>query len=784
MQGAWAWARAEIRGRWRGLVLVGLLIGVMAGASLVTLAGARRTASTYERFRDRSLAHDAAVFGPDAEVLRSVSRLPEVTASSIGTIFPAFVDFESEFDLGVLVPYDANLGRTVDAGRSLGGRRPDPKRADEVALNPQAADLLKAGPGDRIRLSTITPGQRELIDADENPGEPAGPVLQLRVTGVFRNADDLRADLASHLIYATPAFRAAYADKMGSFIDFAALRLRNGEDSNAAFSAKARPLIGTEGEVSVTGSAELSASMHDALRVLSVGLVVLGLASLLVGTVAGGQALGRQLWLGAPDQVALGALGLTARSRAAAVALTAVPVAALAAVVALVVAVVASPLMPISIGRQAEPDPGVAFDLFVHLGGSLAVGLLVLATAALVGWQVATRHDVTPLSRARPSVATRVANAVAGGPAVTTGVRMALERGTGRSVLPVRSALFAALVAVGGLAATVTFNASLERLTSTPARYGAPWDLQPDAADLGPEEVAKLGDAKDVGILQRTNVVFADGAGATGYAVLVKKGQPQLTITEGRAPFTEDEVALGADQLERLREPVGGTVELRTGDGTRRLRVVGEAVVPAADQDPVAGGVVMTPELLEQVAQSEPSTNAILSWRDDVDPGAAVARFKRSFPGAYSAYALARPPGEVVNLGRVGSLPDAFAAFLAVVGVAGLLHALVTSTTRRRADLAVLRAMGFVRRQLGASVAWQSTTIAVVGLLVGIPLGIAIGRWVWILVADGIGVATDPLVPLTTVLLVPAALLVANLLAVPLGVRAARVPPAAVLRTE
>jgi hypothetical protein len=524
--------------------------------------------------------------------------------------------------------------------------------------------------------------------------------------------------------------------------------------------------------------------MHDSLRVLSVGLVVLGLASLLVGAVAGSQAMGRQLWLGAPDQVALGALGLTARSRAAAVALTAAPVAALAGVIALVVAVLASPLTPISIGRPAEPDPGIAFDPLVHLGGAFAVGLLVVATAALVSWQVATGHDAQPLTRTRPSLATRVANAAAGGPAATTGVRMALERGTGRSVLPVRSALFAALVAVGGLAAAVTFNASLERLTSTPARFGAPWDLQPDAADLGPEELAKMGDAKDVGILQRTNVVFADGAGATAYAMLVKKGHPELAITDGRAPFNEDEVALGADQLARLRQPIGGTAELRTEDGTRRLRIVGETVVPAADQDPVAGGVVVTPELLEQVKQSEPATNAVLRWRDDVSPTAAVARFKRNFPGVYSAYAVARPPGEVVNLGRVGSLPDAFAAFLAVVGVAGLLHALVTSTTRRRADLAVLRAMGFVRRQLSASLAWQSMTIAAFGLLAGIPLGIAIGRWVWILVADGIGVATDPLVPVTIALLVPGALLVANLLAVPLGLRAARVPPATVLRTE
>jgi hypothetical protein len=216
----------------------------------------------------------------------------------------------------------------------------------------------------------------------------------------------------------------------------------------------------------------------------------------------------------------------------------------------------------------------------------------------------------------------------------------------------------------------------------------------------------------------------------------------------------------------------------------RRLRVVGQAVVPAVDQDPVAGGVVVTPELFTQVAQSEPSTSAALRWREGVDHAAAVARFKQNFPDVYSAYAVPRPSGEVVNIGRVGSLPDAFALFLAVVGVAGLLHALLTALKRRRRDLAVLRAMGFVRGQLGASVLWQSTTIATFGLLAGLPVGIAVGRWVWILVAQGIGVGTDPLVPYAIVLLVPAVLVAAGVVALPLGVRAGRVPPAAVLRTE
>ena len=59
----------------------------------------------------------------------------------------------------------------------------------------------------------------------------------------------------------------------------------------------------------------------------------------------------------------------------------------------------------------------------------------------------------------------------------------------------------------------------------------------------------------------------------------------------------------------------------------------------------------------------------------------------------------------------------------------------------------MLKTVGFGRRQVSATVAWQATTLAVVGLVVGIPIGLVLGRWVWQLVADGLGVATVSTVP-------------------------------------
>ena len=51
----------ELSARWRGWVLLGLLVGVAGGAVLTAAAGARRTDSAYSRFLVASRASDVFV---------------------------------------------------------------------------------------------------------------------------------------------------------------------------------------------------------------------------------------------------------------------------------------------------------------------------------------------------------------------------------------------------------------------------------------------------------------------------------------------------------------------------------------------------------------------------------------------------------------------------------------------------------------------------------------------------------------------------------------------------
>jgi ABC-type antimicrobial peptide transport system permease subunit len=143
------------------------------------------------------------------------------------------------------------------------------------------------------------------------------------------------------------------------------------------------------------------------------------------------------------------------------------------------------------------------------------------------------------------------------------------------------------------------------------------------------------------------------------------------------------------------------------------------------------------------------------------------------------------PPSVVVELRQVRTLPLALGAFLALLAVAAVGHALATAVRRRRVDVAVLRALGMTRWQSRGVVVTQASVLAGVGLAFGIPLGVALGRTVWRVVADYTPLQYVPPLALWALLLVgPVALLVANSLAVWPGHQAARLRIGHVLRAE
>ena len=97
----------------------------------------------------------------------------------------------------------------------------------------------------------------------------------------------------------------------------------------------------------------------------------------------------------------------------------------------------------------------------------------------------------------------------------------------------------------------------------------------------------------------------------------------------------------------------------------------------------------------------------------------------------------------------------------------------------------MLKTLGFTRRQVSASVAWQATTFGVVALVVGVPVGIVVGLWAWTTLADDLGTVAEPIVPALALCAgVVLVLVIANLVAFVPGRLAAGLRPASVLRSE
>src|SRR5262249_16168413 len=151
--------------------------------------------------------------------------------------------------------------------------------------------------------------------------------------------------------------------------------------------------------------------------------------------------------------------------------------------------------------------------------------------------------------------------------------------GRGDRSVPLRSAFVAAAFAVAGLTAVGVFAASLDRLATTPRRYGATFDFHVettgdahcDQADYG---VAKFGCADDRPAIC-TEGIQVGGDGTTGWGEMTPRGTAEPEVVTGNAPATTTEVALGSTTLAALHKHVGDTVTASSQAGHGQYRIVG-----------------------------------------------------------------------------------------------------------------------------------------------------------------------------------------------------------------
>ena len=408
------------------------------------------------------------------EYFGAIAALPEVeevAPASFFFVLPQGLD--EDVDVLTIAGVDRRFNTVVDRPVVLEGRRARPDRADEVMMNPQVADRLGVEPGDRLELASLTPEQMDVLVNEGDPGEPAGPTIDVEVVGIVQFIDGLASD--APLLLLTPAFYDAYRDDVGHFDDIFDVRLRRGDRDIPAFRAGVQHVVPEREGAIVETHAETADEVRDATDVQAVSLYLFAIVAGLAGFVAIGQAISRHTAVAGVDQPALRSLGLAPRQRFLTLLVPGALVAVGGAVLAVMLALLASPIFPTGFAGRVEPDPGYAADWFVLVVGAVAAALLVIARTA-VSAAFATAHTVeTP--RPLPAV-TRLLGRLArlnAKPPVLTGVRMALDPGRGRTAVPVRPAIAGAVAGVTGIVAALTFGAGLHWLVHEPAAYGWTW---------------------------------------------------------------------------------------------------------------------------------------------------------------------------------------------------------------------------------------------------------------------------------------------------------------------
>ncbi|MGH3162657.1 MAG: ABC transporter permease, partial [Streptosporangiaceae bacterium] len=375
--------------------------------------------------------------------------------------------------------------------------------------------------------------------------------------------------------------------------------------------------------------------------------------------------------------------------------------------------------------------------------------------------------------------------------------------GRGRSAVPVRPALLGAVAGVLGVLAAFTFAAGVSDAAANPARFGQTWQLGAFLGLSGHDFTPAAGQvlraaAADPDV---TGVDDALVGGAQSGQVSVESytytavggKQVPVVLTGGRMPAAADEIVLAPTTASDMHAATGSVVKLTGGAGPQPLTVTGIGFVPEGPHNDYAEGAWLTPagydRLFRKAHYAFKFHLAVVSLRPGADVQAVAGRLDKTEAAIKGGQAFPFSPpdplAEVQVVKDVAALPLALSAFLAVLAVGAVGHALSIAVRRRRQELAVLRALGLTRWQSGLVIGTQATLLALIGLAFGIPLGIALGRVLWHAAANMTPLAYNPpWAALALLLIAPLALLAANLLAAWPARRAARLHAGQILRTE
>ena len=801
------WLRLELRRRWRSLVVLALLVAVSSAVVMTSLAAARRGASALQRLHNRTLPATVGVLAntPGFDWTK-VSALPEVAA-----LTKFIVDYELSVDgvdsshLGF--PFDdANLGRTIERPVVVTGRMYDPTRPDEAVVTRDFARVFHKGVGDTVTVRL--PSAKQLDDSFSGATFSTfdGPVVPVHIVGVvispwLSDQPDSKGNLQL-----SPGLTATYpreilgdpVDGNTQFVN-ALVRLRGGPADVATFTDDLRRLTGRS-DIGLLNLVQMQRDEQHQIAFESRCLVAFSIAAFVAALFLVGQAITRYAAATTVEMHTLRALGMTPGQTTQLATIGPAIVGVLGSGLGVLASWLASSWFPFGTAALFEASQGRQWDPIVKGSGVALVSVIVAAGSAAAA-RLAVGAARRGVQTRRSAVAAAVARTGAGVPTVI-GARFALESGRGRAAIPVRPALIGAVTGVLGVVAAFTFSHGVSDAAGHPERFGQTFQLTSfiglNNQDFGP--AAKIGGAltaqPEVTGLDDARIAVAtapNGRDTVSLWEYERSAKPTQTVMlDGRMPVEAGEVALGPKTLAALHTHVGSTVTLTGSTGVAQsMRVVGSGFVPIGPHNGYAdGGWVSRPgfaALFKDFKFHVLLVSVKPGLKLDSTATLLAARVNKALPELGGGASLDRTdvPPEVSEIREVRTLPSVLGAFLALLAAAAVGHALATAVRRRAHDLAVLRALGMTQWQCRRVVITQATVLALVGLVFGVPIGLAFGRTVWQVVANYTPVQyVAPLAVGAMLLVVPAALVLANMLAAWPGRRAARLRIATVLRTE
>lgn len=804
-------ARADLRRRMASVIVLTVLTGVVGAVAMTAFSTARRTDTAYARFREATNEPDVVTAGCDnglfppidfdrVDRLEGVERsVPYWLANPVGSYQEdgeAWLYPVDEFAAALLAPTGPE---NPVALRMVEGRLP--QGTEEVALAWAAPGYAQAGVGDEIVIRMISARATvEDLFADEPPPPDAFIEVRAEVVGVFLGPNGLGG--GDNTILASTAFYERHGEEVFS-CTARAITLTDRLDGIPRFGASLSAI--TPGAFFFDMSTEqINAERATHLRAIVMRLF--GWLTVLTGLLIVGQALVRRTVQGATDDPILRALGMSRWQVASIPVMSSAMVATGGASIAVIGSIAASSFTLTGLAKMMEPDPGAWVDLPVLVTGALTIALVVVGLTLVPAWRLAGAPagigGAVEISRGRPSRIASAAASIGLPPTATAGARLALEPGHGRTATPVRSAVVAIALSVMAMVAAFGFASSMSHFIATPRLWGADFELatgNPFTGNLFEEQAVPflredpgLVDVT-VGNFQTTGYLTASDAtvAAAIWALSGTEGPPLTpTMLAGRWPEADDEIALGSSTIRRLGLEIGEQVRLDSAGTGRMVTVVGIPVFPDFGFGAGFGdGAGMTLEGLQALDPSVTQNLLFANYAPGVDREEVISRINptlREMEAEVSDPLMANTLGEANrDAQRARNVPLALASLFTVVALATLIHVLITSVRRRRRDLAILRTVGFTRRQIAVTVAWQAATIAVLAVAIGVPLGALLGRLAWSLFADQLGVVSVPIVGWVQILLlIPVTIAAAVVISIGPAMAARRTKPAVVLRAE